>query len=113
MKRLAAVLLTLAILAPSAQAGTKRTIDQRVRRHVRAEWVADWREDQALAVFTCESGLNPWASNGQYLGVAQMGEHERAITGWKWRIRTQIRAAKRYFNMTGRAWGPWTCRYVL
>lgn len=113
MRRLAAVLLCLAILAPSAQAGTKYTLDQRIRRNIRFQWVAEWRQEQALKVFTCESGLNPWATNGQYLGVAQMGEYERRSTGWKWRVKNQIRAAKRYFNRTGRAWGPWTCRYVL
>ena len=111
MKRLATVLLALAILAPSAQAGTKLTVDQRVRKHIRLNWTADWREKQALKVGTCESGLNPWAkSPAGHWGVFQMGEYERSITRWRWRIKSQIRAAKRYWVLTGRDWGAWSCQ---
>jgi hypothetical protein len=63
---------------------------------------------KALAVFGCESHYSVSARNGQYFGVAQMGERERARFGgstldpWE-----QVRAAYRYYLVSG--WSPWSC----
>jgi hypothetical protein len=63
---------------------------------------------RALQVFGCESRYSVTARNGQYFGVAQMGENERRIYGGSsldpW---GQIRAAYRYWQVAG--WGPWSC----
>lgn len=73
------------------------------RRHCRA----------ALNVFWCESSLRPWAKNGQYLGIAQMGSGERARWGHDRRnVWVQARAARRYFRFDG-GWGPWSCKPTL
>ena len=65
---------------------------------------------QAIAVARCESGLYVWASNGQYQGMFQMGESERATYGHGSTPLSQARAAHRYFVATGRTWGPWQCK---
>jgi hypothetical protein len=65
---------------------------------------------QAVRVARCESGLRTWASNGQYLGLFQMGSYARARYGHGSDAWTQARAAYRYFVDAGRDWSPWTCR---
>ena len=104
------VVVALLLMGPAAEAKPD-PVDQRVRRHIRKTWVADWREKQALNVATCESGLNPRAKNDAgYWGLFQLGEWERErAKPWTWRIKVQVRAAKRYFNMTGRDWSAWSC----
>lgn len=74
-------------------------------RHVFGKYAGE-----ALAVFTCESGLSVWAENGQYLGIAQMGEYARARYGHGPDALTQVRAAYAYFVESGRSWGPWECK---
>jgi hypothetical protein len=64
---------------------------------------------QALAVARCESGYRTWATNGQYLGLFQMGSSERARYGHGTDAWSQSRAAYRYFAATGYYWSPWTC----
>lgn len=64
---------------------------------------------QALTVAWCESKYSPNAHNGQYLGVFQMGESERARFGHGRSTIDQARAAKRYFEASGRDWSPWQC----
>jgi hypothetical protein len=58
-----------------------------------------------------ESRYQTWAQNGQYLGIFQMGSHERALFGHGNDAWSQARAAKRYFDYErahGRSgWGPW------
>lgn len=109
--KLLTLLLVVVLLGPAAEAATKLTVDQKVRKHIRLNWTADWRQQQALSVGTCESGLNPWAkSPAGHWGVFQMGSYERSITGWKWQIKYQLRAAKRYWVLTGRDWGAWSCQ---
>jgi hypothetical protein len=66
--------------------------------------------EQAKAVARCESGYNVYAQNGQYLGLFQMGEHERAVYGHGSDALTQARAAYAYFMDSGANWGPWSCR---
>ena len=75
---------------------------------IRTVFGSHWR--QALAVARCESGLSLWAQNGQYLGLFQMGSHERATYGHGSTAIAQARAAHRYFTATGRTWGPWQCK---
>ena len=65
--------------------------------------------DQAISVARCESGLSVWASNGQYLGMFQMGESERATYGHGSTPLAQAQAAYRYFTASGRDWSPWQC----
>lgn len=65
---------------------------------------------QALRVARCESGFNIWARNGQYLGLFQMGSHERATYGHGYNAWAQARAAYRYFVASGRDWSPWQCK---
>ncbi len=62
---------------------------------------------EAVRVFYCESRLDPNASNGQFKGIAQMGERERARFGHGRTVLAQARAAKRYHDIAG--WSPWTC----
>ncbi len=66
--------------------------------------------DQALSVAKCESGYRTWASNGQYLGLFQMGSHERATYGHSSTAIGQARAAYRYFVASGKDWSPWDPR---
>src|SRR5262245_35157929 len=68
--------------------------------------------DQAVAVSRCETGgtFSLYASNGQYLGLFQMGSSERARYGHGWNAWAQARAAYRYFVASGRDWSPWSCK---
>src|SRR4029077_12689801 len=70
--------------------------------------------DQAMRVSRCETGgtYDPGAANGQYLGIFQMGSHERATYGHGPSVWAQARAAFRYFVASGRDWSPWTCRWA-
>ena len=63
---------------------------------------------EAIHVAQCESHLNVYARNGQYLGLFQFGSFARAHYGFAWDALTQTRAAYRYFLDAG--WSPWTCR---
>lgn len=65
---------------------------------------------QALAVAWCESRYHPGARNGQYLGLFQMGSHERRLFGHGRTAHAQARAAHRYFVRSGRDWSPWGCK---
>lgn len=65
---------------------------------------------QALAVARCESGLSVWATNGQYLGLFQMGSYARAAYGHSNTALGQARAAYNYFVASGRNWSPWECK---
>jgi hypothetical protein len=66
---------------------------------------------EALAVAACESGFSVTAINGQYWGLFQMGESERATYGGSstdpW---DQTRAAHEYFVASGSDWSPWACK---
>jgi hypothetical protein len=65
---------------------------------------------EAVAVAWCESRLDTRARNGQYLGLFQMGSHERRLFGHGATAHAQSRAAHRYFLRTGRDWSPWSCK---
>ncbi len=67
---------------------------------------------QALRVSSCETGgtFSVWATNGQYLGLFQMGNYARSTFGHGATPLAQARAAYRYFVASGRDWSPWTCQ---
>ena len=65
---------------------------------------------QAVRVAECESGLTIGATNGQYLGLFQMGSFARSTYGHSWNPWGQARAAHRYFIASGRDWSPWSCK---
>lgn len=64
----------------------------------------------ARRVAWCESTWNVNASNGQYLGLFQMGSNERATYGHGRTALAQSFAARRYFDASGRDWSPWQCK---
>lgn len=65
---------------------------------------------QAMRVAGCESGYSPWATNGQYLGLFQMGDSERRTYGHGNNVWAQAKAAYKYFVASGRDWSPWSCK---
>jgi hypothetical protein len=65
---------------------------------------------QALSVAWCESRHSTTAQNGQYLGLFQMGSHERQTYGHGETAQQQAVAAHRYFVLSGRDWSPWSCK---
>jgi hypothetical protein len=67
---------------------------------------------EAWQVARCETGgtFSPWANNGQYLGLFQMGSFARSRYGPGRDPWTQARAAHRYYVESGRDWSPWTCK---
>lgn len=67
---------------------------------------------QALDVAWCESRFQTTARNGQYLGLFQMGSHERRLFGHGRTAYEQSLAAHRYFVVSGRDWSPWGCRWA-
>lgn len=67
---------------------------------------------QAVEVSRCETGGTFWpgSSNGQYLGIFQMGSSERARYGHGSDALTQARSAYHYFADSGYDWSPWSCK---
>lgn len=65
---------------------------------------------QAISVARCESGLSVYASNGQYLGLFQMGTYARSRYGHSYTAYGQARAAYGYFRDSGYSWAPWSCK---
>lgn len=72
---------------------------------------------EAIEVALCESDYHPrdgvpdtYAKNGQYLGMFQMGENERATYGHGSSALAQARAAHAYYLDSGRDWSPWDCK---
>jgi hypothetical protein len=65
---------------------------------------------QAVDVAWCESRLHTGAQNGQYLGLFQMGYTARRLFGHGPTALAQSIAAHRYFEYSGRNWGPWSCK---
>jgi hypothetical protein len=64
---------------------------------------------QAMQIVNCETGgtYDPWASNGQYLGIFQMGSEVRAIYGHGNNVWAQAKAAYALFRARG--FQPWLC----
>jgi len=65
--------------------------------------------DFAMSVVRCETGgtYSPYARNGQYWGIFQMGSRERARYGHSWDVWGQARAAHAYYVDAG--WSRWAC----
>lgn len=61
-----------------------------------------------MQIVKCETGSTywPWASNGQYKGIFQMGSHERAIYGHGNNVWAQAKAAYAYYKVAG-FYNPW------
>jgi hypothetical protein len=68
--------------------------------------------DQAVRVADCETGgsFSTTATNGQYLGLFQMGNYARGRYGHSETALGQAQAAYRYFVASGRDWSPWECQ---
>ena len=66
--------------------------------------------EQAKRVAWCESGWNPSATNGQYLGLFQMGSyHYWRFEGNRWDDPyVNARAAGGLYREQG--WRPWSCK---
>jgi hypothetical protein len=69
--------------------------------------------DGMLRVARCESNLQRTATNGQYLGLFQLGSFARAryLDGAWADSYANALAAARYAKEAG-GWGPWTCGYA-
>lgn len=67
---------------------------------------------EALTVARCESGphLSIRATNGQYLGLFQMGDYARQKYGHSNDALGQARSAYEYFADSGYDWSPWSCK---
>jgi hypothetical protein len=68
--------------------------------------------DQAIRVSSCETGgtFDTNASNGQYLGLFQMGDYARGRYGHGPTAIEQAKSAYAYFVASGKTWGPWECK---
>lgn len=82
---------------------------------IRAVWAPDGpvAANEAVAVARCESGLNPNPPhNNPHYGVFQMGSHEFASygVGSTFNPWNNVAAAHRYWSVTGKRWGPWSCK---
>ena len=98
-------LLTAAMVAATPSHAGYKERNARIIRQVFGTY-----GDQAVRVASCESGLTIGATNGQYLGLFQMGSYARSTYGHSWNAWGQARAAYRYFVASGRDWSPWSCR---
>lgn len=76
-----------------------------VIRYVFGRWGGE-----AVTVAGCESTWRVGAANGQYLGLFQMGSHERATYGHGRTALPQSKAAFSYFMASGHDWSPWECK---
>lgn len=101
---MATVVSLLGVMPAMAQSGLDREQRETVRA-IRIVFGPSARD--ALRVAWCESRFRPWARNGQYQGVFQMGSSERARFGHGRSALQQARAAHRYFRLAG--WRPWQC----
>ena len=112
MRRLLFVSLVLFVFAATV-AQAKRPARTPYQAAVRAIYhVFGPYASQAMRVVHCETGgtYSVWASNGQYLGLFQMGSWERRTYGHGSNPWAQARAAHRYFVASGRDWSPWECK---
>ena len=108
------VVFALIVVISVAVVNSARTARPSTTRTTRAICQAFGRFcSQAIAIARCESSLNVYAHNGQYLGLFQMGSYARARYGHSWTAWGQARAAYRYFRDVGYSWSPWTCAFVL
>ena len=72
--------------------------------------------DRAVRIARCESGLEPHATNGQYVGIMQVGSRTHAALiarmGYTvadlYGVRANLAVARAIFDAAG-DWSPWTC----
>lgn len=113
MRFLISVAAILALFtAQKAAASVPPDVPRVVAKAVQHYWIWPRRRQEAYRVIRCETGgiFNTTASNGQYLGLFQMGSHERATYGHGTTADAQARAAHKYFMVTGQDWSPWECQ---
>jgi hypothetical protein len=103
------LILAFALYSSEAPAAPQRGTTAYRAWAIKRVWPSRY-ESQAVRVARCESGIRPWARNGQYRGAFQMGSAERERWGHGPSIWAQARAALRYFNNSGKDWSPWQCR---
>jgi hypothetical protein len=62
-----------------------------------------------MQIVNCETGgtFSPWSANGQYLGIFQMGSHERTTYGQGNNVWAQAKAAYAYYKAAGNSFSPW------
>lgn len=91
----------LVVLAVAVAAKAQLTTETRTA--IRQVWGKDAWLGERIA--WCESRYRVYATNGQYLGVFQMGDRERAKYGFAWNPWTQAAGAYAYFLDAGTS--PW------
>lgn len=72
----------------------------------------------AIEVAKCESGLHPTDTNGQYMGLFQLGnyhKHRAAKLGYSWSdmLSPQPNINVAYDLFTEQGWTPWQCRSAI
>jgi hypothetical protein len=112
-KVVACVLIAVALTAGTAASASStqhRTDVQKVQYIIR--YVFGRYGYQAVAVARCETGGTFWpgSHNGQYLGIFQMGSHERATYGHSPTAWGQAIAAYKYFVASHYTWRAWSCK---
>ena len=97
------------ILVQQARAASRPPVPPDVFTAVRAHWQERADRVKAFDVIACETGgrYNTTATNGQYLGLFQMGQWARSRYGHGETARAQARAAYRYWRKSG--WAGWSC----
>lgn len=98
------VVLSL-LLVPAARSKSQASPAETAIRYVFGPYAS-----QALRVAWCESRYSIYATNGQYLGLFQMGSFARARYGHAWNAWAQAISAYRYFVDSGKDWSPWACK---
>lgn len=95
------------ILVLSQDAGARPPVPPHVFKAVRTYWHTKAERVEAFDIAWCESRYSTRATNGQYAGLFQLGEPERARYGHGPTALEQARAAHRYYAVAG--WRPWPC----
>lgn len=106
MKVLATLTASLSlVIAPAAESRAQPSQAEQAIRYVFGPYAS-----QALRVAWCESRYSIYATNGQYLGLFQMGSYARAKYGHATNAWAQAISAYRYFIDSGKDWSPWACK---
>jgi hypothetical protein len=109
-------IVAAAIIVPSASSRSEScyggcvSLSQKAQARHAIEATFGAYASQAVRVASCESGLSVRASNGQYLGLFQMGSYARSRYGHGPGPWAQSRAAFNYFAASGHDWSPWSCK---
>jgi hypothetical protein len=77
------------------------------------------RANDAIKIFTCESGLNPKAFNGKNTngswdaGIAQVNSIHGVSKAMLFDVETNIAVAKVIYERAGHSFSPWVCAHKL